>query len=378
MLFAAGPGMGFGKTVRSGAQRFERIASGTKRTVKARLNLWEAVEIVPFYGYGTREHLILMGRVSERSGVADLDRDAGFWRNILNSLKRFDSDEIPGALIEAYFQNETWDERCDNDGYFKIEMKPDGGVEPGWHDVDLELIDSMAGDEASAPAKVLVPSPEAEFLVISDIDDTVIETGAMDSLHLLRTLLFHNARQRKPFPGVVSLYRALLLGPDEKGENPIFYLSRSGWPMFDLFDVVFETNDIPRGPLLLRDLQIVEKKSTALGTEAHKLEYVRTLLDLYDLPVVLIGDSGQHDPEIYRTILDENRDRVAGVYIRHVVGGARAREIERLYREHLEKLCIAPSTIEMARHARTSGLISPDQLISVHEGVRKDLERRAS
>lgn len=366
--------MGFGETVRLGAQRVESLFGGARRSVKAKLDLFNPVEILPFRGYGTREELIVLGRVVEKTAVADLDKDAGFWKNVRNSIRRLDSDEIPDGLLEASFRNETWDERCDHDGYFRIEMKPDGGVEPGWHEVQLDLIESVAGDDASAKARVMVPSPDSEFMVISDIDDTVIETGAMDTLHMMRTVLFQNARQRSPFPGVVPLYKALIRGSDEKGENPIFYLSRSGWPLFDLFDLVFETNDIPQGPLLLRDLKLIEKKSTELGTEQHKLDYLRSLLDMYEFPAILIGDSGQHDPEAYREILDDYSERIPAVYIRHVVGASRAREIERMFRDHLDKLCIAPSTIEMARHAHAAGLISADQLSSVRDGLREDLE----
>lgn len=356
------------------AQSAESLVDRAKIAVKRRFDLFDPVEILPFKGYGTEESMIVMGRVLEESGVRDLDRDAGFWRNLANTVRRIDSDEIPDARIEAYFNDETWDDQCDGDGYFHLVMKPDGGLDPGWVEVDLELVESIAGNDAAATARVLIPSPDAEFMVISDIDDTVIETGAMDTWRMLRHVAFQNARQRRPFPGVVALYSALLLGPDEAGRNPIFYLSRSGWPLFDLFDEVFRENDIPEGPLLLRDLRIVEEKSTKLGSDSHKLDDIRNLLDTYDYPVVLIGDSGQGDPEVYHEIVEDQADRVEAVYIRHVVGAERAAEITDLYRDHLDKLCLAPSTVEMARHGVVRGLISENQLKLVREGLVDDLD----
>lgn len=362
--------------IRSAAQRLESVIGGTKRSLKAKLNLFEPVKIMPFKGYGTSETLTVMGRVLEQSGVTELDEETSVWRTFLNSIRRLDSNEIPGATLDLLFRGETWDHRCDHDGYFRLEMKPDGGVDPGWHEVEIELVDSMAGGGASATARVIVPDGDAELMVISDIDDTVIETGAMDTFRLMRSVLLRNAKQRRPFPGVVALYRALQLGVDRNHPNPVFYLSRSGWPLFDLFERVLELNDLPEGPLLLRDLSIVEKESTELGTEAHKLDHIRTLLELYDLPVVLIGDSGQHDPEIYREVLDEHDDRVAAVYIRHVVGAARAHEVELMYADHLPKLCVAPSTIEMARHAKGAGLISDEQLETIQHELTTDLKRK--
>ncbi|MDX1583864.1 MAG: phosphatase domain-containing protein [Thermoanaerobaculia bacterium] len=346
-----------------------------KQSVKSRLGLFDPVQVLPFKGYGTREKLILTGRVLEESGVAELDRGAGFWKNVLNSLERFDSDEIPGAIVEARYGDERWSDLCDHDGYFRFEIEPQKVIEEGWVEVEVGLIASIAGDGASGTARVLVPSSEAEFMIISDIDDTVIETGAMDTLRMVRTVLFQNAHQRTPFPGVVSLYNALLLGPDEKGRNPIFYLSRSGWPLFDLFNIVFRENEIPEGPLLLRDLGILEKRSPKVGSEAHKLDHIRRLLEIYDYPVVLIGDSGQEDPEIYHEILTEYADRIEAIYFRHVVGAERARQIERMYKRNVAKLCVAPSTIEMARHAVDRGLISENQLELVRQGLSSDLAR---
>src|SRR3546814_6066391 len=51
----------------------------------------------------------------------------------------------------------------------------------------------------------------------------------------------------------------------------------------------------------------------------HKLALIRNMLELYDqFPFVLIGDSGQRDPEIYAQVVREHPGRVAAIYIRDV------------------------------------------------------------
>ena len=48
------------------------------------------------------------------------------------------------------------------------------------------------------------------------------------------------------------------------------------------------------------------------------------------LPFVLLGDSGQHDPEIYSEVVRENPGRILAIYIRDVSDGKdddRAEEI---------------------------------------------------
>ena len=61
---------------------------------------------------------------------------------------------------------------------------------------------------------------------------------------------------------------------------------------------------IPRGPLLLRDWSL----RTVKAGEAHKLAAIEGLLATYPgLQVVLVGDSGEHDPEIYRQVVRATR-----------------------------------------------------------------------
>ena len=69
----------------------------------------------------------------------------------------------------------------------------------------------------------------------------------------------------------------------------------------------------PMGPVLLRDLL-----GTAAGRE-QKAGRIQEILDLHPkLPFVLIGDSGEKDPEIYADIVRAYPDRVLAVYIREV------------------------------------------------------------
>ena len=65
--------------------------------------------------------------------------------------------------------------------------------------------------------------------------------------------------------------------------------------------------------MLLRDLL-----GTWRGRE-QKHDRIREVLDLHpDLSFVLLGDSGEHDPEIYADIVREHPGRILAVYIREV------------------------------------------------------------
>ncbi|MFP2907011.1 App1 family protein [Pyxidicoccus sp. 3LFB2] len=363
-------------------------AKRLKRQAKQRLGLFDPLQILPFRSYGTREYLVVSGRLLEREGViydadeAAAEEDATHSRNgrldnLRASIRRFRSDEVPDARIAVRFGTAHQEVVTDEEGFFRLELPLTGPVEPGWKEVELELLESMAGSVGiRAKAHVFVPSDEAEFGIISDVDDTVIRTRATHRLEMVHTVLFNDARSRKPFPGVAAFYRALEEGPDARGLNPIFYVSRSGWNLYDLMDAFFEVQDVPHGPLFLTDISLIEPKSKALGEGQDKLTRIRKLLAAYPtLPFVLIGDSGQQDPEVYGTIVREHPGRIRAVYIRDVTSHRRDQEV-RQQMEQLRALGVpalaVQDTCEAARHAAELGLIDRSALSRIEAASRED------
>jgi phosphatidate phosphatase APP1 len=255
----------------------------------------------------------------------------------------------------------------DEEGYFGVELRPSAPAPAGWQEVQLRLLESIAGSEGiRATARVLVPGGEAEFGVISDVDDTVVRTRATNRIAMVATVLFNDAHSREPFTGVAALYRALVRGSDGHRSNPIFYVSRSGWNLYDLLDAFFAVHGVPPGPMFLRDLAMLEPKSQALGQGEDKVSRIETILETYPaLPFVLIGDSGQRDPEVYEQIARAHPGRVRAVYIRDVTRTRRDREVRRIM-EGLQRqgvrACAVPDSAEAAADAAQGGLITAASL----------------
>ena len=156
--------------------------------------------------------------------------------------------------------------------------------------------------------EIRVPGPDAKFGIISDIDDTILETGVQRAARMIRTDL-HPVR---PYPVIVpGSTRAL---PRSRGGvNPVFYVSSSPWNLHSFVMAFLRHWGFPMGPVLLRDLL-----GTAAGHE-QKGGRIREILDLHpQLPFVLIGDSGEADPEIYADIVRAYPGRILAVYIREV------------------------------------------------------------
>ena len=212
-------------------------------------------------------------------------------------------------------------------------------------------------------------------MVISDIDDTIMHTGVVNKLKMLWRLFVEDAESRVAFPGVAALYRGLHAGASGDQGNPMLYVSRAPWGIYDILDAFFALHGIPVGPILfLREWGLSWKRPLPRKAEDHKGELIRNILSLYtDLAFVLIGDSGQHDPEIYRQIVEEHPGRVLAIYIRNVSRDAvRITEIEKLAGAVAaagSSLVLAADTAAMAEHAAKLGLIGSEAVSEVRSEI---------
>lgn len=353
------------------------VEPGWKLRLEDRWGLLDPIRIFVFRSFGTPDALHLRGRVAEQKGVQGIAEETSTWQNILNTLHRLGSTEIPGARLRAHFAGREWETRSDGEGYYVFDLDVPKPLAPGWHEVQIELLESIGEPERRLTrARVLVPSPDAEFAVVSDLDDTVIKTRSTELFRQLEIIFGKDAHDRVVFPGVPAFYRALARGPDDRGHNPMFYVSMSGWNLYDLFEEFMDVNDLPIGPLFLSDFRVLEEKSKVLGSDQHKFESLDLLLRTYpELPFILIGDSGMHDPELYQKVVKEHPGRIRAIYIHDVSPPARDREVHEIAQQ-LEEVGVplvrAENTLPVAKHAAKQGFISPDGL----EDVRREVERQ--
>ena len=283
------------------------------------------VEIHPFRGYGTATTLHVLGRVLRQPRIALAADQGSPWTNLVESFRRLGSEEVAAAEISAEVHQLKITTRTDDEGYFHIRMA--AAVESTLHRVELRAL--MPPSRNPVIAEVVVPAPEAEFGIISASDDTIVETNATGLVKMARTVFMQNARGRVAAPGVAEFYRALR----GKG-NPFFYVSSSPWNFFDLLDQFLAINDIPAGPLMLQDYGLDDSKLIHLPHDDHKLTQIEEIFKTYPhLPFVLVGDSGQRDPEIYREVTKRFPARVQAIYIRDVTSAERDAQVRAIAEE---------------------------------------------
>jgi phosphatidate phosphatase APP1 len=163
-----------------------------------------------------------------------------------------------------------------------------------------------------------------------------------------------------PFPGVAAFYQALERGGDGARRNPIFYVSSSPWNLYELLHDYLEINGIPWGPMLLQDWGIDDKTLILASHREHKLAQIQTLLDYYpSLPFVLVGDSGQHDPEIYLEVIRAHPGRVKVAFIRDVTAEVRDKAVAQIASDaqsHGVEMIYVKDSQEALTHAQRLGL----------------------
>jgi phosphatidate phosphatase APP1 len=346
------------------------------------------LQIMPFIGYGTPDELVFKGRVLRDKNINAPMDTASIFTNLSDMYKRFQSDEIPGAVVRARLEDNVSEATTNEEGFFEFHLKPRQlpPNEDHTYLVALELVDYPGkGRNPAEPARfeaqaqVIVPPPDAEFGIISDVDDTVLRSNVSHILSLVRNTFLENAHTRLPFEGVAKLYQALRRGKSGANFNPIFYVSSSTWNIYDVLHDFFIVREIPLGALFLSEYNVDEETFIFQNQRKHKVDAIETVLNTYPhLSFILIGDSSEKDPIIYHEIALKYPERIRAIYIRAAEGSRMSEsEMMRLVGE-VEALGVPMLLVQdsyaAAKHAADRGFIHPDALPTIREERNEDLQ----
>jgi len=304
--------------------------------------------IIPFSSYGTTEWTRLLCRVV-------------LTRNTEASKKR--AEKVRGW--RSFFSIPVTDESVTvTIGGHDVVLKPGrGGVidervevslKPGWQTATL----TSPGSDA-ATAHIFIVDPQAEFGIISDVDDTVMVTALPRPLLAAWNTFVLDEHARRPVAGMAVLYDRLARA---NPIAPVIYLSTGAWNVAPTLSRFLRRNLYPRGAMLLTDWGPTHDRWFRSGAE-HKRNNLRRLASEFPtMKWLLIGDDGQHDEEIYGDFASSHPDNVKAVAIRQlstreaVLAGGRSKASERE-----DQLSIpwryAPDGARLADELRQLGLV---------------------
>lgn len=174
-----------------------------------------------------------------------------------------------------------------------------------------------AGDPRQFAGHALLV-PEQGLSVISDIDDTVKITQVNDRREMLLNTF---VRRFEAAPGLPEHFRRLA----HVAGTRFHYLSASPFQLAPALEDFLQDQAFPPGSLHLRESTRWNTLIPGSGdSRAHKLGVIAQLLaDFPQRRFLLVGDSGEADPEIYAQVAREHPSRITAIVIRDVQGEGR-------------------------------------------------------
>jgi len=322
-----------------------------------------------YRSFGTKDALHVRGRVLLGRGQKAAFGKASRWQNVVAMVRRYTVVAVPHCRLHLQHGGAAPLELESNArGFFYAALPAETLSGRQWEVVQVVLLAAplpFAGP-VRTEALVQVACGNETFGLISDIDDTIIESYATNRLRMARKVFLHNAHTRSMFPGVAAFYRALQQGPEGDAGNPVFYVSSSPWNLHDFLMDFLEVNNIPLGPLMLRHIgfDAMGQHTRRKDHMQHKLLQIERILATYPtLPFVLVGDNGQKDPAIYAEVVARFPGRVLAVYIREVNMKKRNKVVMNAKpwgkdATHVP-MVLVQNTLAAAQDAGARGLLSP-------------------
>ncbi len=198
--------------------------------------------------------------------------------------------------------------RTDRGGY--IDAVLPAALAPGWHEITLTTTDSVP-----TVVRVCVVGPEPQVGIVSDIDDTVVVTHLPRPMIAAWNTFVLQESARTPVRGMAEFYRGIL------ASHPgalVVYLSTGAWNVAPTLTRFLSRNGFPEGPLLLTDWGPTNTGWFRSGRAHKHTSLERLARELPQVRWLLVGDDGQHDPQIYADFARAQPGHVAAVAIRQL------------------------------------------------------------
>lgn len=282
--------------------------------------------ILSFTGYGSPRWVRIFSRVllskpewSEAEYLAQILRDG------VRGWQNFVSPPIAYAKVAVEVNGQRHQVRADRNGV--VDVRIPTALAPGWATVTLHVQDAESRSQ-----DVLIIDDDVKNAVICDVDDTVWVTALPRPLTAAWNSFLIDEHARRPVAGVPVMLNRLA---EHDGGTPVFYVSTGPWNVAHTLTRFMTRHLFPLGPMLLTSWGPTEDRWFRSGM-AHKVNALaRLAADFPQLSWTLIGDDGQHDPEIYTHFAHHHPGRVNAIAIRQLsatealLAGGRAEKTQR-------------------------------------------------
>lgn len=249
------------------------------------------------------------GRIIKQRNIRQFSFEDGWRRNLSRSLSLIINRErkcVPFSLTlgEHHYSGTT-----DDEGYFKVTIASHNLVQ-GWQKVTVKSAYS------DCEGLCLIINEQVTSGVITDLDDTILVSEVTKKLRLLTNTFLKNPLQREAVVGAAQVYHHLT---SRQKYSPIFYLSATPRQLFNFVQGFLQHYHFPAGLIITRRLTR-DEAGDSLHVKTYKIEKIVAIFHaLPHVKFTLIGDDGEHDPDIYHEIQNRFPHQVEDIWIRRIV-----------------------------------------------------------
>ena len=308
--------------------------------------------VIPYSGYGGDGWIRVLCRVLLARPPKNTKT-----RATIRGWRSFISIPVADSPVTVRIGDEEFIVNADRGGVVDVDLAVE--LPPGEHTIRLQAADSL-----EVEARIDVVRPDVTLGIVCDIDDTVMVTALPRPFLAAWNTFVLDEHARRPVPGMAVMLERLVR---ENPGTPVVYLSTGAWNVAPTLDRFMSRHLYPAGTMLLTDWGPTHDRLFRSGKEHKRTSLERLAREFPDVRWVLIGDDGQHDPELYRAFSEAHPQNVAAIVIRQlstpeaVLAGGRSKGDDAPSAEHDRPPVIAaPDGAGLAEQLAALGLITID------------------
>lgn len=224
--------------------------------------------------------------------------------------RRFLTIAVPDVVVEVHLGDQVVHLPSDRGGY--LDVRVPAALPPGWRDVPMR---AEGGRRTTGRARVV--GADERVGLLSDLDDTVVVTALPRPLLAAWNSFVRDERSRRPVSGMAEFYGRLL---SEHPGTVVVYLSTGAFNAAPAIARFLARHGFPEGALLMTDWGPTDTAWFRSGRRHKRDTLQRLLRELPSVRWTLVGDDGQHDPQLYAEMAAARPDAVRLVAIRQLSG----------------------------------------------------------
>jgi hypothetical protein len=250
------------------------------------------------------------------TNILDLDSDQAQSELFKTRTRHFLVDHERGKKVRIRLLEQGFnvgESEANGHAAGKIEFKFPAAVDskapaaPAWHSFTAEL---SKGDARKFEGHVQCVPPRG-VTIISDVDDTIKISDVTNRKELVKNTF---VRPFRAVPGMATQYQAW-----EQRGAVFHYLSASPWQLYLPLEEFRQAEGFPRGVWSMKHLLLTDRSAIDffMSQEVYKTTLLRAIFaEFPERVVVLVGDTGEQDPEIFGALARDFPKQVLRVFIR--------------------------------------------------------------